>query len=97
MDHIILSSMSELNNPLCFGQPIQLLDYYQELLSDEQYHDLKHSYPANHSDIALMFDVPFEEAFKDAYLHFSHYTPASDSGPFQTKYLWALWLHGWAV
>jgi hypothetical protein len=39
----------------------------------------------------------FETAFKDAYLHFSHYGKANDQSPFRQDYAWALWLRGTAV
>jgi len=68
------------------------------LLTDDAWETLRQSIPANRARLSRdSAATNFEEAFKDAYFHFSHYGKANDSSPMCDTYAWALWLRGTAV
>ena len=83
---------------LKYQTPVTVADYYKALLTNDAWETLSQSIPANH---ARLSEGPatrtFEDAFKDAYFHFSHYGKANDSSPMGDRYAWALWLRGTAV
>jgi len=83
---------------LKYQTPVTVAEYYQALLTDEAWEVLKDSTPANCSSLAEESGKKrFEDAFADAYFHFSHYGKANDETPLQDCYGWALWLRGTAI
>lgn len=79
--------------------PIHVNLYYRTLLSDSDWGKLRSSLPSNSDQLAdEAASTSFEEAFKDAYLHFSHYTRLEDLNlSSQEVALWQLWLRGAAI
>jgi hypothetical protein len=83
---------------LKYQTPVTVAEYYQALLTDEAWEVLKDSTPANCSSLTEESrEKRFEDAFADAYFHFSHYGKANDETPLQDCYGWALWLRGTAI
>ena len=73
-------------------------DYYKALLTNDAWEILRKSTPANHAWLSIDSATrTFEDAFKDAYFHFSHSGKAIDASPMRDNYAWALWLRGTAV
>ncbi|KIL66650.1 hypothetical protein M378DRAFT_10017 [Amanita muscaria Koide BX008] len=96
MDRAInrLSEVCELK----YQTPVAVTDYYKALLTDEAWDVLRQSLPANRA--RLNHDSAtktFEDAFQDAYFHFSHWAKANDTFPLRDTLAWALWLRGSAV
>ncbi|KAM6501351.1 hypothetical protein JOM56_004365 [Amanita muscaria] len=96
MDRAInrLSEVCELK----YQTPVAVTDYYKALLTDEAWDVLRQSLPANRA--RLNHDSAtktFEDAFQDAYFHFSHWAKANDTFPLRDTFAWALWLRGSAV
>jgi hypothetical protein len=83
---------------LRYQTPVTVADYYKALLTNDAWEILRQSTPANrarlNNDSATR---TFEDAFQDAYFHFSHYGKANDSSPMCDLYAWGLWLRGTAV
>jgi hypothetical protein len=83
---------------LKYQTPVKVLDYYKALLTDQAWETLRTSRPANRQAVKTsVAKKSFEEAFADAYLHFSHYSKAHDEGPMTDVQTWALWLRGTAI
>jgi hypothetical protein len=83
---------------LKYQTPVTVADYYKALLTDEAWEALRQSIPANHARLSKnSAKKTFEDAFQDAYFHFSHYGKANDSSPMRDQYAWAIWLRGTAV
>jgi len=96
MDHAIhaLPTACELD----YQAPVTIADYYKAFLTDEAWEALRHSIPANRAQLSDNSATrTFEDAFQDAYFHFSHYGKANDSSPMRDTYAWANWLRGTAV
>lgn len=96
MDYAInrLSEVCELK----YQTPVLVTDYYKALLTDEAWDVLRQSVPANGARLdGNSATKTFEDAFQDAYFHFSHYAKANDTSPMEDRYAWALWLRGTAV
>lgn len=97
----ILAMDAAINNrkettELKYQTPIPVNAYYAALLTPEAWNILRNACPANSRNVEYP-NKRFEDAFKNAYLHFSHYARANDGTPLNTKYGWALWLRGTAV
>lgn len=83
---------------LIYQTPVRVTAYYKALLTDDAWERLRESTPANRSKLtAAEAKVTFEDAFDDAYVHFSHWAKANDATPLCDRYAWALWLRGTAV
>jgi hypothetical protein len=83
---------------LRYQTPVSVPAYYRALLTDEAWEKLRQSTPANRAWLTTQSATKtFEDAFADAYFHFSHYGKANDATPIQDRYAWALWLRGTAV
>ncbi|KAF4586317.1 hypothetical protein EYR38_010592 [Pleurotus pulmonarius] len=83
---------------LKYQTPIEVNKYFQALLTHEQWEALRTSVPANFSKLREEDSTrSFEDAFRGAYVHFSHYSRAGDSSPLNIDYLWALWTRGVAT
>lgn len=83
---------------LRYQTPIAVTDYYKALLTDEAWEQLRRSIPANRANLSAMSaGKTFEDAFKDAYFHFSHYGQANDASPIRDTCAWAYWLRGTAI
>lgn len=83
---------------LKYQTPVRVTDYYKALLTDTAWNTLCKSKPANRSELSHNSgNKTFEQAFQNAYFHFSHYGKANDSSPMQDIYAWALWLRGTAI
>jgi hypothetical protein len=83
---------------LKYQTPVTVAAYYKELLTDDAWNVLRRSVPANRVDLSEESATrTFEDAFADAYFHFSHYGKANDDTPIQDSFAWALWLRGTAV
>jgi hypothetical protein len=83
---------------LKYQTPVMVADYYKALLTNEAWELLRHSTPANRARLnADSAKKTFEDAFKDAYFHFSHYGRANDSSPMRDTYAWAIWLRGTGI
>jgi hypothetical protein len=83
---------------LKYQTPVTVADYYKALLTKDAWETLRRSIPANRARLSVdSATTTFEDAFKDAYFHFSHYGKANDSSPMCDTYAWALWLRGTAV
>ncbi|KAK2464678.1 hypothetical protein APHAL10511_003254 [Amanita phalloides] len=96
MDHAImgLPIVCELK----YQTPVTVADYYKALLTDEAWEALRRSTPANRAQLSkTSANKTFEDAFQDAYFHFSHYAKANDSSPLCDTCAWAYWLRGLAV
>ena len=86
------------HSELKYQTPITVADYYQAFLTNDAWEVLRKSTPANRSRLSSdSANTKFEDAFKNAYFHYSHYGKANDSCPMSDKYAWALWLRGTAV
>jgi hypothetical protein len=56
---------------------VTVADYYKALLTNEAWEILRQSTPHNRSRLSKVSAMKtFEDAFKDAYFHFSHYGKA---------------------
>jgi hypothetical protein len=96
MDHAIhgLPNVCELT----YQTPVTVADYYKAFLTDEAWEALRQSVPANRARLTNnSANKTFEDAFRDAYFHFSHYGKANDSSPMRDTCSWAYWLRGTAV
>jgi hypothetical protein len=83
---------------LDYQAPVTVADYYKAFLTDEAWEALRHSIPANRARLSdNSATKKFEDAFQDAYFHFSHYGKANDSSPMRDTYAWANWLRGTAI
>jgi hypothetical protein len=83
---------------LKYQTPITVAAYYQALLTNEAWDELHRSLPANGAELSkASAAMTFQDAFANAYLHFSHYARAHDSAPIKDTLLWALWLCGTAI
>ncbi|KAF7420956.1 hypothetical protein PC9H_011475 [Pleurotus ostreatus] len=83
---------------LKYQTPIEVNKYFHALLTHEQWEALRISVPANFSMLGQADSArSFEDAFRGAYVHFSHYSRARDSSPLNINYLWALWIRGVAI
>jgi hypothetical protein len=83
---------------LTYQTPVTVLEYYKALLTGEAWEKLRNSTPANYLELSKKSATTcFEDAFKHAYFHFSHYAKAGDDTPMQDQFAWALWLRGTAV
>ena len=86
------SELSELK----YQTPVRVTDYYKALLTEDAWDILRQSVPVNRARLSDESATrTFEDAFKDAYLHFSHYGKANDDS--SLMYAWALWLRGTAA
>ena len=73
-------------------------EYYKALLTDEAWEILRQSTPANPAQLSEdSATKTFEDAFQDAYFHFSYYGKANDCSPMRDTLSWALWLRGSAI
>ena len=73
-------------------------DYYKAFLTDKAWDALSKSVPTNRARLSdNSANRTFEDAFRDAYFHFSHYGQANDSSPMRDTCAWAHWLRGTAV
>jgi len=80
MDRAIdaLSNICELT----YQTPITVPSYYKALLTDEAWEILRLSTPLNYAWLSKnSATTTFEDAFADAYFHFSHYGKAINSTP----------------
>jgi hypothetical protein len=96
MDHAIheLPKVCELK----YQTPVTVADYYKAFLTDKAWEALRQSVPANRVRLSdNSATKTFEDAFQDAYFHFSHYGKANDSSPMRDTCAWANWLRGTAV
>ena len=83
---------------LTYQTPVTVADYYKALLTNDAWETLRQSTPANRARLSNdSATKSFEDAFKDAYFHFSHYGKANDPSPICDTYAWGLWLRGTAV
>ena len=83
---------------LQYQTPVTVAEYYKALLTDEAWETLRQSIPANHAQLSTKSaTTTFENAFQDAYFHFSHYGMANDCYPMRDKISWAIWLRGLAT
>jgi hypothetical protein len=83
---------------LRYQTPVTVAAYYRALLTDEAWETLRKSTPANSTQLsAKSAKRTFENAFADAYFHFSHYGKANDATPMYDSYAWAIWLRGTAI
>jgi len=83
---------------LQYQTPVTVAEYYKALLTDEVWEILRQSTPANHAQLSTKSaTTTFEDAFQDAYFHFSHYGMANDCSPMRDKISWAIWLRGYAI
>ena len=83
---------------LKYQSPVTVTQYYKALLTDEAWNKLRTSVPANRKQLtAASGKKTFEEAFKNAYFHFSHYGKANDASPIHDSCSWAYWLRGTAI
>jgi hypothetical protein len=83
---------------LKYQTPVKVTDYYKALLTKEAWETLRRSIPANRAELCQGSATRnFEDAFENAYFHFSHYGKANDSSPMNDTYAWGLWLRGTAV
>jgi len=72
MDRAIDSLPAENTCELKYQSPVTVSQYYQALLSKEAWDKLRTSVPANRAQLsANSGSQTFEDAFKDAYFHFS--------------------------
>jgi hypothetical protein len=94
------SAIDAASNPceLKYQTPVTVAAYYKALLTDEAWETLRSSVPANRAKLSkASAEKTFEEAFADAYFHFSHYAKANDATPIRDTYAWANWLRGTAI
>lgn len=83
---------------LQYQTPIAVTDYYKALLTDDAWEQLRQSIPANRASLSAMSaGKTFEDAFENAYFHFSHYGQANDASPIRDTCAWAYWLRGTAI
>jgi hypothetical protein len=83
---------------LVYQTPVTVADYYKALLTDEAWQTLSQSTPANCARLSGdSATKTFEEAFVNAYFHFSHFGMANDAAPMRDDYAWAIWLRGTAI
>jgi hypothetical protein len=83
---------------LVFQTPVSVLDYYKALLTNDAWTMLRKSVPANHTQLSEGSGTKsFEDAFANAFFHFSHYGKANDASPIRAKHSWAHWLRGTAI
>jgi hypothetical protein len=83
---------------LQYQTPVTVAEYYKALLTDEAWETLRQSTPVNLAQLSTgSATTTFEDAFKDAYFHFSHYGMANDCSPMRDKISWAIWLRGLAI
>jgi len=83
---------------LTYQTPVTVAEYYKAFLTDEAWEALRQSVPANRAWLSNNSATKtFEDAFQDAYFHFSHYGKANDSSPMRDTSAWANWLRGTAV
>ena len=83
---------------LKYQTPVTVVAYYKAFLTDEAWETLCRSTPANGAQLSKNSAAKtFEDAFADAYLHFSHYGKANDASPMHDTCAWAHWLRGTAV
>jgi hypothetical protein len=83
---------------LKYQTPVTVAAYYKALLTDKAWETLRRSTPSNRVWLSkATASKTFEDAFADAYVHFSHYGKANDTTPMNDRYAWALWLRGTAV
>ena len=83
---------------LMYQTPVTVAEYYKALLTDEAWEILRQSTPANPAQLSEdSATKTFEEAFQDAYFHFSYYGKAGDWSPMKDTLSWALWLRGSAI
>ena len=76
-----------------YQTPILVNDYYQALLTDEGCETVRSSLPVNAVNLTEKdADVTFEEAFKDGYFHFSHYSQSSDMCLLIKGISWGIWI-----
>jgi hypothetical protein len=98
MDRAIQALPKEEQRQLKYQTPVTVVAYYQALLSNNAWEKLRRSVPINRRELSeVSATCTFEDAFANAYLHFSHYAKANDDTPFKDQYTWALWLRGTAV
>ena len=83
---------------LRYQTPVTVADYYKALLTNDAWETLRQSIPVNGAQLSNGSATRnFEDAFEDAYFHFSHYGKANDSSPMRDTYAWGLWLRRTAV
>lgn len=83
---------------LKYQTPVRVTDYYKALLTADAWENLRLSVPANSRQLCRVSAIKtFENAFRDAYFHFSHYGKAIDSSPMRDTAAWAYWLRGTAI
>ena len=83
---------------LVFQTPVKVSDYYKALLTDDAWTSLRKSVPANRTQLSEESGTEtFEDAFANAFFHFSHYGKANDASPMRSKHAWAHWLRGTAI
>jgi hypothetical protein len=98
IDHAIHARGVEGQHQLKYQTPVTVAEYYRALLNDTDWDILRQSVPENARDLTeIDSNITFEEAFADAYVHFSHYAKANDDTPLRDGYSWALWLRGTAI
>ena len=83
---------------LQYQTPITVPSYYRAFLTDEAWETLRLSTPSNCAQLNKnSATTTFEDAFADAYFHFSHFAKANDSSPMRDTCSWANWLRGTAI
>jgi len=83
---------------LKYQMPVTATDYYKAFCTPEAWERLRKSIPANNSQLSSDSKKKrFENAFKNAYFHFSHYGKANDTSPIQDLAAWAHWLRRTAI
>lgn len=98
MDRAIDSLPPSRHSQLKYQTPVTVAEYYKALLTDEAWECLRLSVPANGRQLKESdAQKTFEDAFQQAYIHFSHYAKANDDTPMKDQYSWALWLRGTAI
>jgi hypothetical protein len=83
---------------LVFQTLVTVSDYYKALLTNDAWAKLRRSVPANRARLSEdSATKTFEDAFANAFFHFSHYGKANDASPMRVKHAWAHWLRGTAI
>ena len=98
MDCVIYGLPADRVCELQYQTPVTVAEYYKVLLTDKAWETLRQFTPAYSGRLsAESATKTFEDAFQDAYFHFSHYGMANDSSPMRDTVSWAYWLRGSAI
>jgi len=78
-----------------YSKPISVISYLTHLFPDDVHRDILDSTPSNPRNIASQWrTIKLRDAFKDAYIHVTHYAKAGDNSVLEGKHLWAHWARG---